>query len=224
MARNSPPDTLARPRLGPRRRLPIELRRTQVLDAALVLIRDHGYASLSVEAIARQARVSKTVVYNAYGGLDLLLRALLDREETAALASLAHASPVSSTVADPASALAEWLRTLFGAVSENPVTWRLMLLPADGTPPAVRDRVERGREIALAQARHLTAALLAGDPDADLDLTARAILAIGEECARLLLNDPGGYSPERLVEFAARLAANLSAQRVGPTGRRRARR
>lgn len=81
--------------LGPRRRLPIEQRRAQVLDAALVLISDHGYPALSVEAIARQARGSKTVVYNAYGGLEPLLHALLDREETAALTSLAHAAPDS---------------------------------------------------------------------------------------------------------------------------------
>lgn len=40
-----PPDG---PALGPRRRLPIEQRRTQVLDAALTLISDHGYTALSV--------------------------------------------------------------------------------------------------------------------------------------------------------------------------------
>lgn len=193
--------------LGPRRRLPIEQRRAQVLDAALALIRDQGYSSLSVEAIARRARVSKTVVYSAYDGLEPLLHALLDREETAALASLAHAAPVGSNLDDPTTALTDWLRALLGAVRDNPATWRLMLLPAEGTPPIVRKRVQRGREIALSQARRLTAALLADDPHTDLDLAARAILAIGEEYARLLLDDPEQYPPCRLVEFAATLAA-----------------
>jgi AcrR family transcriptional regulator len=195
--------------LGPRRRLPIEQRRAQVLDAALTIINDHGHRALSVEAVARQARVSKTVVYSAYGGLEPLLHALLDREEAAALASLAHAAPANDYLDDPATALSEWLRALLGAVSDNPVRWRLMLLPADGTPPVVRERVQRGREIALAQARRLAAALLANDPDIDLDLAARAILAIGEEHARLLLNHPDQYQPDRLVEFTATLAAKL---------------
>lgn len=215
MASNSKTQTPARSALGPRRRLPIEQRRTQVLDAALALISDHGHTALSVEAIARQARVSKTVVYDAYGGVEPLLRALLDREETAALASLAEAAPANSNLDDPPAALTDWLRALFGAVSDNPVRWRLMLLPADSTPPVVRQRVQRGREIALAQARRLAAALIADDPDTDLDLAARAILAIGEEGARLLLNDPDQYPPDRLVEFAATLAAKLQS-RPGP--------
>lgn len=209
MASKSKPHSPNRPALGPRRRLPIEQRRTQVLDAALTLISDHGHAALSVEAIARQALVSRTVVYDAYGGLEPLLRALLDREEAAALASLAHAAPASSNLDDAPAALADWFRALFGAVAENPLRWRLMLLPADGTPPVVRRRVQHGREIALIQARRLAAALLANDPHTDLDLTARAILAVGEEGARLLLDNPNQYPADRLVEFAATLAVKL---------------
>lgn len=209
VASNPRPRATDRPALGPRRRLPIEQRRTQVLDAALTLIGEKGHAALSVEAIARQARVSKTVVYDAYGGLDSLLRALLDREEAAALASLAHAAPALSKLDDPTAALSEWLRALYGAVSDNPLRWRLMLLPADGTPAVMRKRVERGREIAIAQARRLAAALLDDDTDADLELAARAIVAIGEEGARLLLDDPDRFPPDRLVEFVATLAGRL---------------
>lgn len=198
-----------RPALGPRRRLPIEQRRTQVLDAALTLISEQGHSAPSVEAIARRARVSKTVVYSAFGGLEPLLHALLDREEAAALASLASAAPAVSGLDDPVAALTNWLRALLGAVRDNPVSWRLMLLPADGTPPVVRERVQRGREIALTQARRLTAALLADDPHADLDLAARAILAVGEEYARLLLDNPDRYQADRLVEFTATVAAKL---------------
>lgn len=212
MAGNSKPHAPKRPLLGPRRRLPIEQRRTQVLDAALTLISEQGHSALSVEAIARQARVSKTVVYDAYGGLEPLLRALLDREEAAALASLAHAAPTSSHLEDAPAALTGWLRALFGAVSDNPVRWRLMLLPADGTPPVMRRRVQRGREIALAQARRLAAALLDGDSQTDLELAARAILAVGEEGGRLLLDNPDEYPPDRLLEFAAVLAAKLQSR------------
>lgn len=187
----------------------------------MALLSDQGYAALSVEAVAREACVSKTVVYSAYGGLEPLLHALLDREEKAALASLAEAAPGRSDLDDPTAALTAWLGALLRAVSDNPVAWRLMLLPADGTPPMVRTRVQRGREIALTQAQRLSAALLTDDSDTDRDLAARAILAIGEECARLLLNNPDDYPPERLTEFAGALAAKLQQPTLRSTARRR---
>ena len=59
-------------------RLPIEVRRQQVLDAALSIITEDGYAAVSMEAIARRVDVAKPVVYNAFAGLDALLHALLE--------------------------------------------------------------------------------------------------------------------------------------------------
>lgn len=186
-----------------RRRLPIEVRRTQVLDAALALISARGYAALSMEAIAREAGVSKTVVYDAFGGLEALLAALLEREERGALQSLADAAPAVAAGADPEAAITAWVLSLARAVTGDPVTWRLMLIPPDGTPQMVRDHVQRGRDVALEQARVLAAATLAGAQDVDLELAARAIVAVAEEGARLLLDRPEEFGPERFAAFAA---------------------
>ena len=42
--------------------MPIEVRREQVLDAALRLITEHGYGATSMEAIAREARLAKAKI------------------------------------------------------------------------------------------------------------------------------------------------------------------
>ncbi|HWI06822.1 MAG TPA: helix-turn-helix domain-containing protein, partial [Solirubrobacteraceae bacterium] len=81
---------------APRRRqprMPIHVRREQVLDAALRLITNVGYGALTMEAVAREAGLSKPVVYNAFPGRTALLSALLAREEGRALGALAEAMP-----------------------------------------------------------------------------------------------------------------------------------
>jgi hypothetical protein len=51
---------------------------------------------------------------------------------------------------DPRAAIFTWAMGLAEAITANPVTWRLMLIPPAGTPEIVRERVQRGRDIALA--------------------------------------------------------------------------
>src|SRR3954453_18749022 len=57
--------------------MPIEARREQVLDSALRIICERGYAAANMEAIARETGVAKTVVYEAYGTRERVPRALL---------------------------------------------------------------------------------------------------------------------------------------------------
>jgi len=196
-----------------RRRLPIQVRRTQVLDATLRLISTRGYPALSVEAIAREAGVSKTVVYDAYGGLGPLLRALLEREERDALQSLAQAAPALHEGVDPAAALEAWILSLATAVTSNPVTWRVMLIPPAGTPDVVREHVQRGRDVALDQARALAGAVLAKRPDIETELAARSIVALAEEGAKLLLDQPEEFPPQRLADFAAAIISGMGGRR-----------
>ncbi len=198
-----PPSRVAEPQAAARRRLPIEQRRTQALDAALRLISEHGYSALSVESIARAAGVSKTVVYDAYGGLGPLLRALLEREERSALAAVANAATAPLAGVDPASAMDAWMLRLADAVLADPTTWRLMLIPPESTPAMVREHVQRGRDVVLGHARALTSAILVDHAAIDVELTARSFVALAEEAAKLLLADPDQFTPQRLADFAA---------------------
>src|SRR5947209_7927279 len=56
-------------------RLPPQERREQLLDAALRIIGRDGYAGVSIDAIAREAGVTRPVVYGVFDGLQALLDA-----------------------------------------------------------------------------------------------------------------------------------------------------
>lgn len=173
-------------------RMPIEVRREQVLDAALRIICEHGYAAANMEAIARETGVAKTVVYDAYGTREKLLRALLEREERRILDTLE-----APTGGD----LLAWVEHGLHAVLQSPAEWRLLLAPATGTPALVREHIEAGREVVLEHVRGLLAPL---EPD-DLELTARAVLAVAERAARDVAE--GEIAPERYVAFVRAIFA-----------------
>lgn len=201
-------DTASRPRQP---RLPIEVRRQQVLDAAFALIVEHGYAAATMEAIARQAGLAKTVVYNAYPRRGPLLEALLERETSRALQMLTSESPVPGS--DPNEVLVAWVEHAARAIAENPSLWRLVLAPTEGTPPAVRNAVDMGRALVLGRIRELLAPFLAARPKLagiDHDLMARSLLAICEQGAVLLLERPEQYPVERVVQFARDFLAALA--------------
>src|SRR3954453_23124970 len=182
-------------------RMPIEVRREQVLDAALRIICARGYGAANMEAIARETGVAKTVVYEAFGGRGPLLRALLEREERRILATLAAVSPPEG---DPREVLVAWVERGLRAVRESPAEWRLLLAPAVETPELVREHVEAGRAVVLEQLR----ALLRPLRPADLELTARAVLAVAERAALDVLD--GDAEPDRYIAFARATFAALT--------------
>src|SRR3954465_1804228 len=131
-------------------RMPIEVRREQVLDAALRIICERGYSAANMEAIARETGVAKTVVYEAYGTRERLLRSLLEREEARLLAALE---------VPPEAGLIEWVEHGLRAVRSNPAEWRLLLAPAEGTPALVREHLDAGRAVVLQHLRGVLAPL-----------------------------------------------------------------
>jgi AcrR family transcriptional regulator len=201
------------PRQQPRRerqpRMPIEVRREQVLDAALELISEHGYGAATMDAIAREADVAKPVVYNAYPGRAALLNALLDREEQRGLKALAEAMPPQPAGADPERLFLGWLESLAHAIAADPATWRLILLPPSGTPDEVRERVRAGRRFALAQAQALATSLLPSRSKIEPELLGHSVFAICEHVARLMLEDPDEYPPQRVLDYARALIGAL---------------
>lgn len=193
-------------------RVPVAERRRQVLDAALGLIARGGYRAVSIEAVAREVGVTRPVVYGAFPSLPLLLGALLVREEQRALGVLAAIVPTDPGDRDPDDVLVESLQAFLDAVARHPDTWRLILLPIEGTPRLVRRQVERKRAALLEQLRALVAWGLehrGGMRELDEDLLTRAILSVGEEAGRLLLTHPERYSAERLTAYARQLLAAL---------------
>ncbi len=189
-------------------RMLIEVRREQVLDAALRLLNRGGYAAVTMEAVSREVELAKPRVYAAYPGVEPLLLALLERERERALATLRDAMPTFHDDAEFDDILVAAATNLLEAVAANPESWRPLLMPAGDAPPQVRDHFEAGREFALAQ---LHALLEWGRDrrselvDLDLDLTAISLLAIGEQGARMVLCQPEQFTPQRFGRFVRSL-------------------
>jgi hypothetical protein len=69
-----------------------------------------------------------------------------------------------------------------------------MLVPPEGAPGLLGERIAAGRAVVIAELGAI------GSPDPEL--TARALSAVADEAARLLLSDPERYPPTRLVDHA----------------------
>ena len=183
-------------------RVPADVRREQLLDAAIAVIVRDGYAGVSVEAIAREAGVTRPVVYGVFDGLTPLLTALLDRQEARALAQLQEAmSDDASLLTSPDEFLVNAAVRMIDAITDDPHTWRPILLAPSGTPEMVRERIERDRERVRQQIGQLLEVGLAlrGGPKLDVEVVAHALVAVLEHFGRLLLEDPKRFETDRLV-------------------------
>ncbi len=189
--------------------MPPEQRREHLLDATLTVILERGYSGVSIEAVARTAGVTRPVVYDHFPNLGRLLRSLVEREERCALEQLEHVVPDDAAELAPDALLMATFRRFLDAVSTRPATWRVILLPPEGTPAIVRELVETNRAEALGRIERLVRWTLDRSelPELDIELTARALRDLGEESARMVLTDPIGYPSERYERFAESIMA-----------------
>ena len=169
-------------------------RREQLLDATKALVAEAGFHAVSIEAVARRAGITRPIVYRHFDDLTTLLEALVERETVRALGQLREFVP-RDLGGDPREGLMAALGGYLRAVESDPVTWRLMLVPPEGAPGLLGDRIAVGRAAVISQ--------LAGTIDSpDPELTAHALSSAADEAARLLLSDPQRYPPERILVHA----------------------
>jgi AcrR family transcriptional regulator len=196
------------------RRMSAEERREQLLDTTKRIVDERGFHAVSIEAVAREAGVSRPIVYGHFGDLAGLLDALMDREAARALMQLAPVLPQDLEEGKPRDLLVAGLRGYLEAVRSDPVTWRLVLMPPEGAPEGLRERIAQGRGAVLA---HLTQTFQPGfGPGRELpdpELAARMLSTVSDEAARLLLTDPERFPVERLLDFARWALDQLTAPR-----------
>lgn len=186
-------------------------RREQLIDVTKEIVGEQGFHAVSIEAVARRAGITRPVVYGHFDDLPTLLEAMVDREGGRALAQLAEVLPKQLTQgASPREDLIAGLRGYLEAVAADPVTWRLVLMPPEGAPAVLRERITAGRDaVVLALADIVRPGLAPGTQSPDPQLTARTLSAVSDEAARLLLTDPDEYPIERLVAHADWLLSRL---------------
>jgi AcrR family transcriptional regulator len=198
-------------------RLPADERRNQLLDAAIQIIVRDGYEGISIDAIAREAGVTRPVVYSVYDGLGPLLRALLDRQEARALSQLFTALPADLLEGDAEQAIAGAVHRLAETVIADPLTWRPILFANQSSPPEVRRRIAADWERVRQQLARLIAMLAGpagvrddGTSKLDVEVLSHAMMATLEHFGRLLLDDPGRFDAERLVAAVRRVMRRLA--------------
>jgi AcrR family transcriptional regulator len=161
--------------------------------------------------VAREAGITRPIVYGHFHDLPGLLEALVERETARALAQLVTVLPGDLGAGDPRATLLAALRGYLEAVRDDPETWRLVLMPPEGAPPILHDHIARGRTAVVEHlARSVGPGLGPGRASPDPELFARTLSAISDEGARLLLTDPERYPVERIVAFAGWLMEELA--------------
>ena len=207
------PDTPPRAKRRYAPRLPVEQRREHLLDAALRVIARDGYESVSIEAIAQEADVTRPVVYSAYDGLEPLLHALLDRTQRRALASALRLMPQPGGDQDVADWALEAYAALLDIVRKEPDVWRPVLGLTRNAPAVVRDRIDATRDLIrgyLADAFQEGLERRNDSKEVDVDLLAHLTLVTAEEFARLTLEDPERYDKDRLLATIETLMSSFT--------------
>jgi AcrR family transcriptional regulator len=130
----------------PRTRLGPEQRREQILECARRLFREHTYASVSIEAIAREAGVARGLVNHYFGTKrDLYLEVVRDlvRLPPPPLPSRADGRPLEEVAAESVDL---WLRSVW----KNRRTW-LAAVGAQGfgRDPELEAITDQAREVTV---------------------------------------------------------------------------
>ena len=185
-------------------------RRDQILDACRSIVDDEGFHAVNVDRIAKICGITRPVVYQQFGGLAGMLIALVDREILRAGIGFLQATD-GGRIADGVTAR-EFVAGVLEAVDANPATWRMFMLPSEGGPPELYERLAQAQAVVR---EHLSEALLGRASLADPDVTVRIVHAACDEIVRLRLRDPATYTTDRLLAqvdwLAALIAASASA-------------
>ena len=153
----------------------------RILDAALALAAASGFRHLTMDDVARRARVGRMTVYRRFGSRGALVDALTVREARRCLERIASQP-------DPAAPASERLAALFGAtlsvIHEHPLLERLGRVE----PEALLRELNRGDSEVFGLVRAFL----------------RGLIVEGQRAGELVDGDP-----ELLAELAIRLGASF---------------
>src|SRR3954453_4428043 len=195
----------------PRRRMRASDRREQIVDIAHAIVDAEGFHAATINRIAAEAGVTRTVIYQQFGDLSHLFIALIDREADRAQRQFDDA--IARTGDDGADVFAESFAVVLRAADEHPATWGLFLVPPQGAPPELHERLAAAQTLVRA---YIVNVVLAIDPNLhDPEYTGRILNAAGDELLRLRLATPEEATTERLLAHASRLSLALRAGRAG---------
>jgi AcrR family transcriptional regulator len=143
----------------PKRRLTAEERRTGILDSALAVFSENGYHASSIDDIAREAGVSKALIYEHFASKQELYADLIARNSRE-LTLRIGAALVGVELESGSSRLAIGLDAFFAFVEERRDAWRMLF--RDVADPETATVVNRMLEQVTAE----VTVLISQDPGA----------------------------------------------------------
>ncbi|TNY38446.1 TetR/AcrR family transcriptional regulator [Thermomonospora catenispora] len=153
----------------------------RILDAALAEFEAHGLRRVSMEDVARRARVARTTIYRRFGTKEQLVQEVILRECRRFLSGIAAATEGLSAE----EALVEGFVAGLRQARSNPLLARV----ATGEPEAFLPQLSMNGGAVMLAARDILAERLGRDrPGADLDGVCEVLLRV----ALSLLLVPGG--------------------------------
>jgi AcrR family transcriptional regulator len=176
------------------------------------IVGESGLHAVSIDRVAREAGITRPIIYEHFTDLGGLLSALLDREGQRALDQLTAVMPGEPTEGPVVDVLMATLTGYLQAVQSDPVTWRLVLMPPEGAPEFLHERIERGRAAVIAQLAKLIENAYepgGGQRSPDPELTAHSMSALSDYWARLMLTDPQRFGLDRVLRHARWALANF---------------
>jgi AcrR family transcriptional regulator len=187
-----------------------EDRHEQILDITHAIVDAEGFHAATLNRVATEAGVTRTVVYQQFGDLTGLFIALIDREAARAGAQVAEAIAAAQEPSEEDGAFGHSFAGVLRAADANPATWRLFLFPPQGAPPELHERLAQAQVVVR---QYFTSVLLRINPGIpDPEYTARILNAAGDELLRLRLSDPDAATHERLLAHVRRLTPALLRQ------------
>ncbi|MGH2761568.1 MAG: TetR/AcrR family transcriptional regulator [Thermoleophilaceae bacterium] len=144
--------------ITPRKRLSGQERRAAILDSALSVFADRGYHASSIDDIAREAGISKALIYEHFSSKQELYAELIQHHADELFERIAAAIERAGRAG--AARLTVGVGAFYEFVEDHRVAWRMLFREVtDADVAAVLDRI-------LAQVTALVAALIAEDPGA----------------------------------------------------------
>jgi AcrR family transcriptional regulator len=196
--------------LQTRRRMTAEDRREQILDITHAIVDAEGFHAATLNRIASEAGVTRTVIYQQFGDLAGVFIALVDREAARAGAQFAQAIAEAGDPSEEDGAFGHAFAGVLRAADAHPATWRLFLFPPQGAPPELHERLAQAQVIVRQYFVSVLLSINTNTPDPEY--TARILNAAGDELLRLRLSDPEAATHERLLAHARQLTPGLLRQ------------
>ena len=154
------------------RRLPAPERRGRILEAALAVFSERGYAAAMGE-VATEAGVTRTVLYYYFPAKQDLFLAVLDSLLTELLRYVAPAAAREGSLEERSRHV---LRAVIEFVQANPRSWRIVFAPQEDTAPEVAELLGKMEAMAKDAALMLFADEIT-DMGVDLDSPRMRIMA-----------------------------------------------